>query len=78
MNTNPVGIGGAGAPAAGEFAAVPLTLAELRLPTIRRLWADVAVQSNREGWPAERLMHTLLGRRIDSSVLLPLMPCCLM
>ena len=64
MNTNPVGIGGAGALATGEFAAVPLMLAELRLPTIRRLWADIAVQSNREGWPAERLMHTLLGQEM--------------
>ena len=24
------------------------------------LWADLAAQSNREGWPAERLLHTLL------------------
>jgi hypothetical protein len=50
MNTHPIGIGGAGMLAAGEFAAVPLMLAELRLPTVRRLWAEVAGQSNREGW----------------------------
>lgn len=45
-------------------AAVPLMLTELRLPTIKRLWADVAAQSNREGWPAERLLHTLLGHEM--------------
>ena len=45
----------------GSGAAVPLMLTELRLPTIKRLWAELAAQSNREGWPAERLLHTLLG-----------------
>ena len=45
----------------GSGAAVPIMLTELRLPTIKRLWADLAAQSNREGWPAERLLHTLLG-----------------
>lgn len=45
-------------------AAVPLMLTELRLPTIKRLWAEVAAQSNREGWPAERLLHTLLGHEM--------------
>ena len=42
-------------------AAVPLLLTELRLPTIKRLCAELAAQSNRGGWPAERLLHTLLG-----------------
>ena len=45
-------------------AAVPLMLTELRLPTIKRLWADVAAQSNRESWTAERLLHTLLGHEM--------------
>lgn len=45
----------------GSGAAVPLMLTELRLPTIKRLWVELAAQSNREGWPAERLLHTLLG-----------------
>ena len=48
----------------GSAAAVPLMLTELRLPTIKRLWADLAAQSNREGWPAERLLHTLLGHEM--------------
>lgn len=45
----------------GSGAAVPLMLTELRLPTIKRLWVELAAQSNPEGWPAERLLHTLLG-----------------
>ena len=50
--------------ATGSGAAVPIMLTELRLPTIKRLWADLAAQSNREGWPAERLLHTLLGHEM--------------
>jgi DNA replication protein DnaC len=50
--------------AANSGAAVPIMLTELRLPTIKRLWADLAAQSNREGWPAERLLHTLLGHEM--------------
>ena len=45
-------------------AAVPIMLTELRLPTIKRLWAELAAQSNREGWTAERLLHTLLGHEM--------------
>jgi DNA replication protein DnaC len=45
-------------------AAVPIMLTELRLPTIKRLWAEMAAQSNREGWSAERLLHTLLGHEM--------------
>ena len=52
------------ADAASSGAAVPIMLTELRLPTIKRLWADLAGQSNREGWPAERLLHTLLGHEM--------------
>ena len=50
--------------ATGAGAAVPIMLTELRLPTMKRLWADLAAQSNREGWPAERLLHTLLGHEM--------------
>lgn len=35
-------------------AGLPLMLTELRLPTIKRLWASLAEQSNRQGWPTER------------------------
>jgi DNA replication protein DnaC len=43
-----------------DAARVPLMLGELRLPTIKRLWADRAEQSNGEGWPAQRLLGALL------------------
>ncbi len=36
-------------------ARLELMLAELRLPTVRRLAADVCAQSDREGWPGQRL-----------------------
>jgi DNA replication protein DnaC len=51
--------------AAIESAArLPLMLTELRLPTMKRLWADLAEQSNREGWPAERFLSILLGHEM--------------
>ena len=45
---------------AADAARVPIMLAELRLPTIKRLWSELAEQSNREGWPAERFLGVLL------------------
>jgi DNA replication protein DnaC len=45
---------------AADAARVPLMLSELRMPTIKRRWADMAEQSNREGWPAQRLLGALL------------------
>jgi DNA replication protein DnaC len=47
-----------------DAARMPLMLAELRLPTIKRLWPELAEQSNREGWPAERFLSTLLGHEL--------------
>jgi len=35
-------------------------LTELRLPTMKRLAADLCEQSDREGWPARRLLEQLL------------------
>ena len=49
---------------AADAARLPLMLAELRLPTIKRLWPDLAAQSNQEGWPAERLLATLLEHEL--------------
>src|SRR3990172_7582220 len=46
--------------APAEAARLPIMLSELRLPTIKRLWMDLAAQSNREGWPAERFLGALL------------------
>ena len=50
-----------------------LMLTELRLPTVKRLAADLCVQSDREGWPGHRLLEALMehemsereARRID-------------
>jgi len=47
-----------------DAAGVPIMLTELRLPTMKRLWADLAEQSNREGWPAERFLGALLGHEM--------------
>jgi DNA replication protein DnaC len=52
------------ADAGGSGAAVPLKLTDLRLSTIKRLWADLAAQSNRKGWPVECLLHMLLGHAV--------------
>lgn len=42
-----------------NVARLPLLLGELRLPAIGRLWAEMAERSDREGWPAARLLSTL-------------------
>ena len=34
-------------------------LTELRLPTIKQLWASFAGEADKEGWPASRLLATL-------------------
>ncbi len=47
-----------------DAARLPLMLTELRLPAAKRLWADLAEQSNREGWPAERFLGALLEHEI--------------
>lgn len=50
---------------AADSARLPIMLANLRLPTIRRLWPEVAEQSNREGWPAERFLGILLEHEMN-------------
>lgn len=45
-------------------AAVPMMLTELRLPTIRAQWHSLAETANREAWPAERFLSTLLDMEI--------------
>lgn len=37
-----------------------LMLGELRLPTIGRLWPEFAERSDKEAWPAARLLGALL------------------
>jgi DNA replication protein DnaC len=42
-----------------DAARVELLLSELRLPTIKLMWAKLAEQSDKEGWPAARFLATL-------------------
>ncbi len=37
-----------------------MMLSDLRLPTIKRLAGDLCAQSDREGWPGQRLLEALL------------------
>jgi DNA replication protein DnaC len=56
-----------------DTARLPLLLAELRLPSIARLWPQFTERADREGWPAARLLAVLaelelaerLRRRIE-------------
>jgi DNA replication protein DnaC len=42
-----------------DAARVELLLAELRLPTLKLVWADLAAQADKEGWPAARFLAAL-------------------
>jgi len=41
-----------------------LMLTELRLPTIKRLAADLCARSDQEGWPGHRLLEALLEHEV--------------
>ena len=41
-----------------------LMLGQLRLPTIKRVAADLCAQSDREGWPGRRLLEAVLEHEI--------------
>lgn len=42
-----------------DAARVELMLAELRLPAVKTIWADIAARADKEGWPAARFLATL-------------------
>jgi DNA replication protein DnaC len=42
-----------------DGARLDLMLTELRLPAIKSMWASIAEQSDKEGWPAARLLAVL-------------------
>jgi DNA replication protein DnaC len=42
-----------------DTARVELLLAELRLPAVKLVWADIAAQADKEGWPAARFLAAL-------------------
>ena len=50
---------------AAANARLGLMLTELRLPTMKRLAADLCAQSDREGWPAHRLLEALLEHEMN-------------
>jgi len=43
----------------GDAARIELLLAELRLPAVKQVWASLATQADKEGWPAERSRRRL-------------------
>jgi DNA replication protein DnaC len=48
----------------GAAARLPIILGDLRLPTVKRLWATMAEQSNKEGWPAERYLAAVMEHEL--------------
>src|SRR5438128_2905860 len=43
----------------GDTARIELLLAELRLPAVKLVWASLAAQADKEGWPAARFLAVL-------------------
>src|ERR1700755_2374600 len=48
----------------GDAARIELLLAELRLPAIKMIWASLAAQADKEGWPAGRFLAALAEHEI--------------
>ena len=65
-----------------DIARVELLLGELRLPGVKLMWAKLAAQSDKEGWPAARFLAVLaelevadrVRRRISASTPIVRMP----
>jgi len=47
-----------------DAARIALLLAELRLPAIKLMWASLAAQADKEGWPAARFLAALAEHEI--------------
>jgi len=47
-----------------DAARLELMLTELRLPAIKAMWAAIAARSDKEGWPAARLLAALAEHEI--------------
>ncbi len=47
-----------------DTARLTLALSELRLPAIKALWPRFAEQADKEGWPAARLLSTLVEHEL--------------
>jgi hypothetical protein len=56
----------------GDAVRIELLLAELRLPAVKLVWASLAAQADKEGWPAGRFLaalaeHEIAERSADAS-----------
>ena len=51
----------------GDAARIELLLAELRLPAIKLVWASLAAQADKEGWPAGRFLAALAEHEIAAN-----------
>ena len=51
-----------------DTARLTLALNELRLPAIKALWPRFAEQADKEGWPAARLLSTLVEHELAERV----------
>ena len=51
-----------------DAARLPLLLGELRLPAIARMWPEMTERSDREGWPAARLLSVLAELEVAERV----------
>ena len=47
-----------------DAARIELLLSDLRLPAIKLMWAKLAEQSDKEGWPAARFLAALAEHEI--------------
>ena len=47
-----------------DAARIDLMLSDLRLPAIKSMWAKLAEQSDKEGWPAARFLAALAEHEI--------------
>jgi DNA replication protein DnaC len=48
----------------GDAARIELLLSELRLPAVKLVWASLATQADKEGWPAGRFLAALAEHEI--------------
>ncbi len=49
---------------AADAARLAFLLSELRLPTIKHLWPDLAARSDKDGWPAARFLAALAEHEV--------------
>ncbi len=47
-----------------DAARVELLVAELRLPAVKQVWADLAAQADKEGWPAAGFLAALAEHKV--------------